>query len=647
MPHHEQDPTSGGTPPQPERPTEQFPPVGDQPPTVEHPIPPAPGQPPSPPTESFPPATDHGYVTPPPPAPPGDWYGGQGPSGPQEPPKRKGRGKLVALIVGGVILLGGVAFAGVMLVDKVSATPDQMAKMVPAKDQAYVTAYLDPGADQALNLRDLLQRFPALKKKGAGKAIDEGLEELLRPAGLSYVRDIKPWLGTQIAVSGRMDKDGKPSLAVMFASKDDAKALETMKRVEGLSSNADIDWSTETYKGIDIRVSRPSSPDQGTSFGPLGDQVAYAIVDGSLVIANGLDRMKEVVDADQGNGEALSDDPNFDKAVDALPDDVLGMAYVNLGDLLDQVIPELEAGIGFADLPDACDKDEFNKTFDALRAYRGLALSTTAESNGLAIDVAVAIDRSKLPSDAPTAGSSDPHQNVALSFTPEGAFGVVTFAGAESIAKQFDQAEQCADPEAKKQFDEYGVKDILSNLAGDVGVEVNPGKAGGTPTGALIASVKNEAKMQSSLDKLATKLAGESDVGEPVSTTYKGVKITSIQPDPSSDEEFVPTWAVTDGVAIIATSPAEMKAVIDAHQGEDITDDATFQEAAAQVDLEGSPLAYIDVRRVVTAYVAALPDFFKDDLGPTLDNVKPVKATILSAGGDGDVTTVRWFFLIP
>jgi hypothetical protein len=324
------------------------------------------------------------------------------------------------------------------------------------------------------------------------------------------------------------------------------------------------------------------------------------------------------------------------------------MAYVNLGDVLDRVIPELEAGIGFADLPDACDKDQFNKTFDAVRAYRGLALSTTAETNGLAIDVAVAIDRSKLPSDAPTAGSSDPHQNIALSFTPEGAFGVVTFAGAESLAKQFEQAEQCADPEAKGQMEEFGVKDILSNLAGDIGVEVDPGLAGGTPRGALIAAVKDEGKMQASLDKLATKLAGESGSGvKPVSTTYKGVTIKSIQPEAGTGEEFVPTWAVTDGVAIIATSPAEMKAVIDAHQGQDITDDATFQEAAAQVDLEGSPLAYVDVRRVVAAYVAALPDFMKDDLGPTLDNVKPVKATILSAGGDGDVTTVRWFFLIP
>jgi hypothetical protein len=642
--HHEQDPPNGDTPP--ERPTEAFPPVGEPPPTVEHPLPPISDQP-SPPTESFPPATDHGYATPPPPAPPGEWHGGQGPTGPEEPPRRNGRGKLVALIVAGVVLLGGVAFAGVMLVDKLSATPDQMAKMVPAKDQAYVTAFLDPGADQALNLRDLLKRFPALERKEAGKAIDEGLEELLRPSGLSFVRDIKPWLGTQIAVSGRMDDDGNPELVVMFASKDDAKALETMKRVEGLSSNADIDWSTETYQGIDVRVSRPTNPDAGVSFGPLGGQVAYAIVDHALVLANGLDRMKEVIDADLGNGEAISDDPNFEKARDALPDEVLGMAYVNLGDVLDTVIPELQAGIGFAELPEECDKDQFNKTFDALRAYRGVALSTTAESNGLAIDVAVAIDRSKLPSDAPEGESSDPHQNVALSFTPQGAFGVIAADGAASLAAQFEQTERCADAEARKELEAFGVKDILSNLSGDIGVEVNPGKAGAAPGGALIASVKDEDKMRASLDKLATKLAEESDSGvEPKSETYKGVTIESVQPDPS-DDELVPAWAVTDGAVIVATSPEEVKAAIDAHEGADITTDPTFQQTAEQVDVEGLAFAYIDVRRVLTAYAAALPDFENDDFEPVLDNIRPVKATALSANADGDVVTARWFFLIP
>ena len=65
-----------------------------------------------------------------------------------------------------------MAFAGVTLVNKTSAAPDAMAKMVPATDQLYVTAYLDPGADQKLNLRDLLQRFPALQGKDPAQTID-------------------------------------------------------------------------------------------------------------------------------------------------------------------------------------------------------------------------------------------------------------------------------------------------------------------------------------------------------------------------------------------------------------------------------------------------------------------------------------------
>src|SRR4051812_21450113 len=200
-----------------ETPGEQATPPG------EHTAPPAEHVPA--PTEQFPPATDHGYVTPPLPPPPpvtpggGGGGGGYGP-GPQEP-RRRHRGKLVAAIVIGVLLLGGVAFAGVMLVTKSSAAPDKLAGMVPASDQLYATAYLDPGADQKINLRDLLQRFPAMQGKDPVQKLDETLEQLLKPTGLSYTADVKPWLGTQIAVSGKLDDSGNPDAAVLIASKDD------------------------------------------------------------------------------------------------------------------------------------------------------------------------------------------------------------------------------------------------------------------------------------------------------------------------------------------------------------------------------------------------------------------------------------------
>src|SRR4051794_13053988 len=151
--HHEQEPNRGEEGAQP---TVELPIAGTQP--GEHTAPPSEQVPEAP--EQFPSASDHGYVTPPPPSPgdggagPGGGIGGTGGGGwdggasgaGQHPPQKRHRGRLVALVAVGILLLGGVAFAGVMLVNKTSAASDQLAKMVPASDQLYATAYLDPGA---------------------------------------------------------------------------------------------------------------------------------------------------------------------------------------------------------------------------------------------------------------------------------------------------------------------------------------------------------------------------------------------------------------------------------------------------------------------------------------------------------------------
>jgi Protein of unknown function (DUF3352) len=678
--HHEPDSAPGEE--TPERPTEQ--PDASEHPTVEVPSPteqfptvigqrspysgsdsgehvaPPPEHVPTP-TEQFPPAADHGYVTPPPPLTPGGGSGDgpqgpggpyvtapQGPGGPYGPAPRRRRGKVVAAVVAGVLLVGGVAFAGVMLVTKQSAAPDALAKMVPARDQVYATAYLDPGADQKLNLRNVLGRFPALKGTDPAQKLDEGLEQALKPSGLSFVEDVKPWLGTQIAVAGRMDDSGKPDADIMIASKDDQKALDTMKRLERLSSNAEFKWRDESYKDVSIRVGTAPQSSFGGDATPFGNELAYGIVDHSLVLASSFDRMQEVIDADQGSGDALADDDNFTKARDALPDHVLGMAYLNLGDLIDKTIPQLEAGLGFASLPNGCGADQLNKSLDALRAFRGLAFSLTAETNGVALDAGIVIDRSKLPSGAATIVQPDAHQNVALSYTPENAFGLLALNGASGLDAGLGQLSKC-DPNVNRQIEHLGVKDVLAQLSGDLGVEVDQGSGGGVPSGALIASVKDEGAMKAALDKLVSnlgQLGSSGPVPKPTSQTYQGVTIESLQLDPSNTD-VVPSWAVTDGVAIIATTPDEVKAAIDAHKGNDITDSSTFQQAAAAVDLDSTAMAYVDVGKVLDAVQANLSGFDLASFKKEVENVRPVKASIVASTSDGDVVGFRWFFLVP
>jgi hypothetical protein len=552
----------------------------------------------------------------------------------------------VALIAAGVLLLGGVAFAGVALVDRMSTPPDALAGMAPATDQAYVTAFLDPGADQALNLRDLLERFPALQGKDPGKSLDEMLESALRPSGLSWVEDVKPWVGSQIAVTGKVDqKTGFPDIAVLIASDDDAKALDTLKRVERLSDNANLRWTSETYKGIEIRVGRgaPGGPEPGDPISGLGQRVGYAIVDHTVVVATSPDRVEAVIDADQGDGDSLADDETFQQARDALPDDMLGMAYVNAGGLLDQVIPTLEAGVGFSELPAGCAGDDLNQSLDALRAFRGVGVSLTAETDGVALDAGVALDTSKLPSGGPVDPSSA-HESSVLSFMPKDAYALITLSGADAFRQQVEQIEKCA-PDARDQLEEYGVKDILANLSGDMGITVGPGRSTDAPVAALVAAVKDEANMKTSLERLASKLAEDADV-KPTSETYQGVSIESLPVD-EGDEGILPSWAVTDGVAIVASNPDAVKAAIDAHAGEDVTDSPTFQQAAAKVDLENSGMLYVDVRAALDAVETTMSGSALEDFQRFTENVRPVKATIIEGSSDGDVLSLRWFFLVP
>ncbi|MFL5796496.1 MAG: DUF3352 domain-containing protein [Actinomycetota bacterium] len=543
------------------------------------------------------------------------------------------------MVAAAVVVLGGVAFAGVMVVKSLAASPDVLSKMVPASDQAYVTAFLDPGTGQKLHLHDLLGRFPALQGKDPVKTLEQFLEEQFRPTGLSYLRDVKPWLGSQIGVAGRMNDSGEPDAAVMIVTKDDEQALTAFHRLEGLSDNAGLLWRTEPYRGIDIRVGEQPG---GNGF---GHAAAYAVVDHVAVVGTSLARVQGVIDADQGRTDTLAGDANFQKSRDALPDDVLGMAYVNIGDILDKAIPSLEAGLGFADLPPGCGSDQIGRSLDAARAIRGLALSVTAESDGAALDMGLTLDRSLLPGGDQALIAGENQRNTVLSFAPNDAMAVFGITGAQGLDAGIDQLGKCQ-PGVQEQLDRFGVKDILQNLSGDIGVELHQVSSTDAPVAAVVAGVKDEGKMQASLDHLAQQLAQESgSSASPTSEDYHGVTIKSVEADPSIG--LAPAWAVTDGVAILATTPDEVRAAIDAHSGNDVTAAPNFQAAAARVQLDNQEVLYVDVGAVLDAVEAQTSPDALGEFRRVTENVRPVKATILTAATDGDVIKVRWFFLIP
>jgi hypothetical protein len=104
---------------------------------------------------------------------------------------------------------------------------------------------------------------------------------------------------------------------------------------------------------------------------------------------------------------------------------------------------------------------------------------------------------------------------------------------------------------------------------------------------------------------------------------------------------------MVNGWAIVASTPAEVRAVIDAKQGSNITSSPQYQAVAAQVGTTNNGMFYLNVHALVAAVRAVLPA----DIRATYDQqiapyVTPVQAIGSSSRSYSDHIATSEFVLI-
>jgi hypothetical protein len=566
------------------------------------------------------------------------------------PPSARGqrRGKLVAIVVAALVVIGGLAFGAVKIFHSVAGTSDVLAKMVPADADVYLTAYLDPGAGQKLNLRNLAHKFPAAAGKDLGSTLDRMLDQALSSTGLSYIRDVKPWLGTQLAVAVSV-KNGAPQAVVLVSSKDDARAQTTLlKARDQLLGQSGLRWTTQTHGGVTVNVGEAGG----------APQAAYAVVDHTVVLSNTPSLVDQVIDTAQGHGSNLNDDDAFQATVAGLPKDVLGRAFVSPG--LITKLPGLAGGFpiggfpgvsgvtGLPGLPSVAPLTP-GATANPLAqpgAFRGLGASLSAESNGLALDLSVALDSSKLSGPQKEALDAGAHENTVIGFVPKDALGLFALTGFDKLAQSAIDQLGTLNPDFKQVTDEIGLtSNVLSDLTGDIGIELQPG-AGGPPSGALLIGTKNESSTQGFLDRLATFLSEQASgqSGEAItfqSESYKGVTIKVASGPGLGQTEIQPAYAVTAGMGIIGETPDAVEAVIDAHGGSSIATAPNFSDTFSRLDTSNNALLYADIEAIVSQLVPT------GSIPPEVQsNLSRLKAAAFDVASSSDHVSVRLFFLI-
>lgn len=544
-----------------------------------------------------------------------------------EPARSRSRLRRGLLVAGLILALAGFG-GGVWAFLAFRGTGDALARMVPDDATVYVTAYLDPAAGQKAALLSLARKFPESGNLDQlSQRLDGLLDARLSDLGLSS-SDVRPWVGAQVAFVLKDPEAANPSMALLITSKNDADAKGTLGKLRSAAAAQGLHWSDGQHNGVAVSVGVDDST--GSS------EAAYAVLDHTVILASHAGVVHDIIDTAQGKHRALPAAEGFSRTVARLPRRALGLAYVDLAPLT-RLLQGPEAQLYGTALAGPLD------------AFVGAGLALSAEPTGVAADLAVAFDPSKLSAEQGRALTEQAPPGPILSFAPEDAYGVVVTPARAELDALIEQLRELPGSDFATLDAQLGLSEAIEHV-GSVSVAVGPGNGEAVLDGAVVVSTDDEAAMRRFLARAAAMLVPELD-GDPSlaefaprlqTEAYQGATITSL-PVPGLSG-FAPAFAVTDGVAIVASSPAHVKKVVDARaQKQSITTTERFRETIRHVDAQNSTLLYVDLEAALDAAQNAEGPLFPQEAAPYL---KPLRAVVLTSKASEQERSIRLFVLI-
>ena len=530
-----------------------------------------------------------------------------------------GKGILVAIAA----VLGLAVAAGATAFFTLRGAEERLLDKVPASVDAMVTVYLDPAAEQKVNLFRLADRFPALgSREDMTSRVRTGVDELLTGTGISSA-DFD-WIGSQAALAMRLpDEAGQdPTIAALVDADDEAAAVETL---ETLRSYDDDRWIRTEHAGVEMWASAPGAYDEG----------AYAFVDGVAVVGNDAAMVEDVIDVASGVQESMADDPDFIDTVAGLPEGRLAMAYASTRNIADRL-----AQLSGMAVPSV------EESLDALATVRGAAISLSAEPDGLAMDVEVTIDPARLTESQRATLAAAPHENALTDAIPQDAVVVLKQQGIDrQVDAALDQLTQL-DAELALTLAKSGLigpGGALDALTGDIALAGLPTSEAGTPTGVLLIGSDDPEALASAAISLLDHAGDRVGRWRWITETYEGVEITTF--DDPNEAPFAPSYAVIEGAGVVGLSPDAVRAVIDARAGRSIARSPGYTDAMAQVP-QGEFTLFVDIDGIAEVIGGNLPAEQLPELESARQTLDRLDAFVLGAEQSPEHVHVRMFLHI-
>lgn len=490
---------------------------------------------------------------------------------------------VVALV--SFIGLVGIAFVAAYLF-LFSASTDRAAQLVPAGVAAYANVYLEPSTGQQMNLNGLIGRLPGFADEASlDEKIDQVVQNLLAGAGLDYREQVKPWLGSQVAVAVWPGTGDGDMPAVVIADVRDRAAAESA--IERLAAQSDQAPTTEAYEGIDLHVS---------------DDGAYAFVDEMLVAAESADVLREVADVRAG-ADSLADRDAFRSTMADLPDDHLGSLFVDLRALATTAGAEQE-----------------------LVAVSTAGAALIAETDGLRLSGSAPFDADAAAGASASTFSLGTEPSSLVDWMPNDTIAEVVIFGlrqtledAEAAATGTPQGEDVANVLGLvRALAAFGLgvdldAEILPLLDREVAVAVSGLRADGLPAGQLLLRPDDPDAAAEALERVADGLAANFGAERDEAVVGDVEIVTLTLPDIGEV-----SYTLTEGIIVIGLGSESVQAAVEAHAdgtglGSSEAYRRTFEVAGERAGNEG----WVDVGALVTLLEldAELPEDARDILG--------------------------------
>ena len=471
-----------------------------------------------------------------------------------------------------LLTLAGVTVVGGYLLF-FSASTDRAASVVPADTPIYVNLYLEPSSAQQMNLGGLLGRLPGFGDRATlDSKIDEAVQQFLSGSGIDYRRDLKPWLGDQLAVGVTPSGTNADDVATLLvaAVKDRAQAEQALDR---LSQERDETTTQETYQGATI----VSGTTQAHAF----------LADGELlVLGQDAAAVRAAVDASSGAKPSLGGDAAFRTAMERLPEDHLASAYLNL-DHLAQTAGLASGAPGFSTA----------------------SLALVAEHDGLHLVGQAPFEEAKAGASARAGFALSSEPSSLSGWMPTGTQAEAVIFGlrqwlvdAEAQIGEQPGTDQVAQTIAQlRAIVAFGLglsidDDLLPLLDRETAIAFG-GMNGDLPSGQLLLRPSDGAAAQQSLDRIRNALQQR---GAQVSTgDVEGVTVTTL----TIPGTGAVSYALSDGVVVIGLSQDDVAAALAAHTtGPGLAASASYQKTFEIAGGRGGNELFVDVPQLLEAF---------------------------------------------